>query len=480
MQGKNINMTPTLHEPMTDSGASRCGTYDKDTFEKAFQAVLQMEKRDYPSFIGGLMVASGMDYRICSPIDDSVCFGNFQEPETGISDAAAEIADRAFPAWSNKSAEERAAILGKALEAIRPQRYRLAAAVLISTGMTKEESVAEVDAFIGIMEAACVDAVKTKKKPTGAWAVIAAHNSPLASTMGHAVAAMAAGNTVVIIPSKHAPLPAFLTYEIIARAGIPDGVLNLVIDRNDQSQVQLADDERIVGVVASGSGKIMEDMMFLHVDDELGFVNEVKGMNPILVYRPGDYKKAVRDLVDSAFRYSGQHLYSTSKVILTIDDQSKFMDLLQEQVKELTISDPAEDGTFAGPLISKDRAAEFERILKEKAGSVIYGGKRVKDELTQNGYYYTPAVMIGLDDEDDLAYMDTGLPLLYIKVVSGLDEAFEEIVYTECGLSAGIYSKDPKVIDRFKKEVECPVIFVNESSHTLSPGISAKVGNFVR
>ena len=465
---------------MTDTGASKCGIYDKDSFEKAFQAILQLDKKDYPSFVGGLMVASGVDYRICSPVDDSVCFGNFQEPEPGITKAAAEAAEKAFPAWSKTSAADRAAILSKALEMFRLQRYRLAAAVLISSGMTRDESMAEADAFIKITEDAVADAVKTRKKPTGAWAVISAHNSPLASTIGYAVAAMAAGNTVVVIPSKYAPLPSFLAYEILARAGIPDGVLNLIVDRKDSVQTELADDERIVGVVASGSGKNMEDMMFLQVDDELGFVNEVKGMNPVLVYRPGDFKKAVRDLVDSAFRYSGQHLFSTSKVILTIDDQSKFMEMLQEHVKELVISDPAEEGSFAGPIISKDAAADMERILREKAGCIIYGGKRVRDEFTQNGFYYTPAVMIGLDDEDDLAYMDSGLPLLYIKVESGLDEAYEEIVYTESGLSAGIYSKDPKAIDRFKKEVECPVVFVNESSRTISPGIYAKVESFVR
>lgn len=75
--------------------------------------------------------------------------------------------------------------------------------------------------------------------------------------------------------------------------------------------------------------------MFLMVDDELSFINELKGMNPILVYKPSDMKKAVRDVLDSAFRYSGQGLFSTSKVVLTIEDQKRFTDMIMEQAKLL-------------------------------------------------------------------------------------------------------------------------------------------------
>lgn len=463
---------------MTDSDAGKNGIYDEKIFEKAFHGFLQMDKKDYPSYIGGFMVASGTDYRIFSPIDGSICFGNFQEPEPGATATAAEAAEKAFAKWSAVSPADRKAVISKALEIFRVQRYRLAAAVLVSSGMTPKESMAEVDALISIMDAACSSAVSGK--PVGPWAIITAHNSPLASPVGHAAAAMAAGNTVVVMPSKYTPIPVYMAYDIFVQAGLPEGVFNLIVDRKDRSQIDLSNDSRITGIVASGSGKNMEDMMFLQVDDELSFVNEIKGMNPILIYRPGDMKKVSRDVLDSAFRYSGQHLYSTSKVIITIDDQKKFVDTILEQVKELVITDPAEAGTFSGPIISGENAAFFEETLQRVAGSVLYGGKRIASELTQEGYYYTPAIITGLDDEEDLAYMDSGFPILYIKIVSGLDEAFEELAYTECGLSAGIYSKDQKAIDRFKTEADLPAIFVNESSRSLPPGLSAKTENFVR
>ena len=86
--------------------------------------------------------------------------------------------------------------------------------------------------------------------------------------------------------------------------------------------------------------------------------------------------------------------------------------------------------------------------------------------------------MSGLDEDNDLGYMDSGLPILDIKVVPTLDEAFEELSMTECGMSAGIFSKDAKVISRFKEAVDAPMIYVNESSRGLSPVVGLDLSSF--
>jgi 1-pyrroline-5-carboxylate dehydrogenase len=454
--------------------------YDDNKFETAFQAILQMDKRDYPSYIGGLMVASGVDYPICSPMDESICFGTFQESEPGIADEAVNAALKKFEEWSAMALFERMQIIEKIYNLLEGQRYRLAAAVLVSSGMTRQESLEEVDTLLGIIEEATDKVKQLCGKPMGPWAIIASHSSPLASPIGYAMVAMLAGNTTVVMPSKHTPMPVFMVYDLCVKAGLPDGVFNLIIDRNDQTQIDLANDELLAGVVVSGPGKSFEEMMFLMVDDQLSFYNELKGMNPILIYKPADMKKAVKDVLDSAFRYMGQGLYSTSKVVVTIEDQKRFMDVLMEQVKTLKITDPSEKDAFCGPLISKDSKKAFDSFISKMTSNIIYGGKPVISEFTQNGSYVTPVVVTGLDDEDDEAYMDLGLPVLYIKMVSDLDEAFEELAYTECGLSAGVFSKDQRVIDRFKSESDIPIVFVNDSSRLLKPGIYASIENFVK
>ena len=243
------------------------------------------------------------------------------------------------------------------------------------------------------------------------------------------------------------------------------------------STEELANDMRVMGIAATGSGERLEDLMFLQVDDELKFINEIKGMNPAIVYRPSDMKAAVRDIIDSAFSYSGQRLHSCSKVIITVDDQKKFMEVLSENMKDLRIGDPVDDTSFAGPLISMDAAKRFSEISLENMPFIVAKAAPVIDAPGKN--YVAPIVVSGLDDDNDLNFMDSGLPILNIKVVNSIDAAFEEIEDTECGLSAGLFSKDPKVIDRFKKDVDVPLQYINSSSRALPAAHGAELSNFV-
>lgn len=422
-------------------------------------------------------MASGVEFVVRSPIDDSIIFGRFQEPEVGITEFAVDSSLSAFESWSKTSVQDRVSCFEKALEIIRAQRYRLAALVLVSSGMTVAESVKEVDRLIEVIAAEC-SAVKNIRKPMGVWGIVASHNSPLASPAGYAAAAMLAGNTVVVMPSKYCPAPVYQFYEILAKASLPGGVFNLITDNKDKTALDLANDERLAGVVASGSGDLADSMQFIHVDDELRFVNEIKGMNPILISRPGDMKKVVKEVMASAFAHGGQSLFSTSKIIIMMQDQQKFMDVLIEEMKDMDVGDPAEPGTFMGPLISSASFSRFNKIVDESRDCLVFGGKRVMTEFTRGGYYVTPAIFAGLSEDNELSYLDSGLPVLCVKVVSDADEMFQELYDTECGLSAGIFSKDGELISRFADEADGRLLFINESNLSLGAAVFAKAERF--
>lgn len=445
-------------------------------FEKAIDQFLSGEKRDYPSYYGGMKVASGTEFVIHSPIDETIRYGIFQEPEEGIMEAAVEATKKAFDSWSAVPVEERAAYFSKYLALLKARRLYYAAMVTVSTGMVRQDALGEVDALISAIEGVLEDAKGYRGRPLGVWAVISAHNSPMASPIAFAVAALVAGNTVVMNPANTCPMPVYSFYEAMERYGLPGGVLALVVDRKEQSTENLANDMRVLGIAASGSGDRLEDLMFLQVDDELRFINDIKGMNPAIVYRPSDMKATARMVVDSAFSYSGQRLYSCSKVIVTADEQKRFMEAVSEVMKDLRVGDPVDDVTFTGPIISDAAARRFQDIVTENLAYVVAKAPAPMD--VPMGAYVAPVVVSGLDEENDLSYMDSGLPILNIKVVESLDKAFEEIEDTECGLSAGIFTKDPKVIDRFRSEVDVPSRYINESSRVLMPAATAKLGNF--
>ena len=115
------------------------GTEEDRKYESAVNAVLHMSKKDYPSYVGGLAVASGHDFPVWSPIDETIIFGSFQEPEDGLTDRAVEVAKKAFATWSKTSPEERVGIFDRALENIILQKYKLAGMATVCCGMTRDE-----------------------------------------------------------------------------------------------------------------------------------------------------------------------------------------------------------------------------------------------------------------------------------------------------------------------------------------------------
>ncbi len=448
-------------------------------YENEIMIILTGEKKDYPNYFGGLKIASGHEFNVYSPIDPTIQYGIFQEPEKGTMEEAVTAALKAQDAWGAKTVEERSKYFQAVPGVLKARRLHYAAAITVASGMVREDALAEVDAAIEAVERILEEA-KTlgRKRPVGPWAIISAHNSPFASPLAFAVAAMVSGNTVVMNPSKYCPMPAHLFYDLMMKYELPDGVLNLIVDRKEYSTEELANDARLAGVVATGSGQRLEDLMFLQVDDEMRFINELKGMNPAVVYRPSNMKDTVRNIVDSAFTYSGQRLFSCSKVIITRDDQQKFMDLLTEYMKDLKVDDPVNDSAYTGPMINSENAAKFKEKSLEVLPFTVAKAMPVSKDLPDN--YVSPIAVCGLDEEDELNYMDSGLPILNIAVVDSLDKAFEELENTECGLSAGLFTKDAKLIDRFRSEVDVPQMYINESSRKLIPAKDAVLANFVK
>lgn len=447
-------------------------------FEKHIDQVLGSEKKDYPSYYGGMKVASGTEFIIHSPIDASIRYGIFQEPEEGIMLESVLATMKHFDDWAATPVAERAAYFEKYLALLKARRMYYAAMVTVSTGMVRQDALTEVDALISAVERILEEAKTFKGRPLGVWAVISAHNSPMASPVAFAIAALVAGNTVVMNPANTCPVLVYSFYEAMERYGLPGGVLSLVVDRKEDSTQDLANDMHVLGIAATGSGERLEDLMFLQVDDELIFINEIKGMNPAIVYRPSDMKAAARDIVDSAFAYSGQRLTSCSKVIVTAEEQKRLIEAVSEVMKDLRVGDPVDDVTFTGPVISEAAAKRFQKLLLDNMPYVIARAPAPRD--VPDGPYVAPVVLSGLDEENDLGYMDSGLPFLDVKVVDSLDAAFEEIQNTECGQAAGLFAKDPKVIERFKAEVDVPYRYINSSSRSIPPAGAASLANFSR
>jgi len=448
-------------------------------YENEVMIILSAEKKDYPNYFGGLKVASGHEFKICSPIDPTIEYGIFQEPEEGTMAEAVGAAVKAFDSWGKLSVEERARYFQAIPGVLKARRMHYAAAITVASGMIRQDALKEVDSAIEAVDRILKEASEIgKRKPMGVWAILSSPNSPFASPVAFAVAAMVAGNTVVMNPSKFCPMPIHLFYNLMEKYQLPDGVLNLIVDRKEYTTSDLVDDMRIAGVVATGGGDRLEDLMFMQIDDDIAFINELKGMNPVIVYRPSDMKATVRNIMDSAFSYSGQGIFACSKVIMLREDHAKFTELLSEYMKDLKTDDPVNDTTQVGPLTSDAEAKKFKDLALNYMPFTIAKGMPVPKDLPEN--YVAPIAISGLEKEDDLNYIDNALPILNIVVVDSVDAFFQEIEDSECGQSAGLFTKDPKLIERFKNEVDVPQKYINESSRVLKPAFDARIEKFVK
>lgn len=461
---------------MSESDRISKNAENEKLFSREFEVILSTEKTGYPSFIGGLKVASGLDYQLSSPIDETIIFGKFQRPEKGTAAYAVQVAKKAFDGWSSLKPSERVDIFKNILEKVKAKKFRLAACITISTGMVMEDCLEESDRLIGIIEDACAKAEQTE--PLGVWGIISEHNSPLAFPAGAAVYAMLAGNTVVALPAMDCPMPMFMFSEILDAAGLPGGVFNILTSDSHETDREIINDPILKGIAVSGNGERIDELMFLPVDHELRFVSEIKGMNPILVHKTENMEAVADSIAQSAFRSAGQRVSSCSKVIVTESQRRDLIAALKESVKTLVVGDPAELEADMGPLMSKTDLLKFQKLMEKHSDSAILGGKRVRGEFLDGGSYVEPTVVEVAYGECELGSYDTGLPILTIISVPDAEAMFEELLVTECGISASLFTDDSKIIDRFREEADAPILNINEGTENVLPAATLDIERF--
>lgn len=461
---------------MSDTDRISQSAENEKLFTRELEVILSTEKTGYPSYIGGLKVASGTDYKLSSPIDESIIFGKFQLPEEGTAVFAVEEAEKALGDWSGMKPSERVEIFKNVLERVKARKFRLAACVMISTGMVMEDCLNESDRLIEMIEDACKNAEDAET--FGVWGIISEHNSSLASPAGSAVYAMIAGNTVVALPAVMCPMPMFMFNDILNAVGLPDGVFNILTSDGHKTDNEIITQSIVRGIAASGSGDRIDELMFLPVDRELNFVGELKGANPILVYGTKNLNSAAESIAQSAFRSTGQRLYSCSTVIVSKSEKMKLISALKESAESLIIDDPAELKADTGPLISKDDFLKFQKLTEKYADAIIFGGRRVRGEFLDGGYYVEPTLVEFPEGDCELGSFDIGVPIVTVISVNDEEALFEELLNTECGLSASIFCDNERIIKRFKEEAEAPFLNVNEGTENMLPGMSLNIKRF--
>ena len=358
--------------------------------------------------------------------------------------------------------------MNKAADLIDERKFDIAVAITYEVGKNRVEALAECWEAIDAIKFYSKNMEKKEgyvekmvgggpgedctivSKPFGVWPVISPLNFPFMLANGMALGALITGNTVILKPTSDAPLTGLMLYHVFKEAGVAAGAINFVTGPGPNFETEFVSNKDVAGIAFTGSTRCWNEALSRILDGATlpqALVLEMGSKNPVVVTSSANLNKAVEGTVRSAFGYGGQKCSATSRIYVQSDVRDKFLKALCERTEKIVIGDPREKEVFLGPVINEGVVAKFTGAIIEAnkaGGKVVIGGKVLKTGKFGKGYYLSPTIITGLPATHRLFKDELFMPLIVIDEFKTLEEAIAKVNDTEYGLTAGIFSEDPK------------------------------------
>ena len=401
-------------------------------------------------------------------------------PEMGKKETndAIEAANIAWPNWRSKTAKERAAILKKWFDLIMENQEDLAILMTAEQGKPIAEARGEVGYGASFIEWFAEEGKRTYgdviptpsndrriiviKQPIGVVAAITPWNFPIAMITRKCAPALAAGCPVVIKPASETPLSALAIAELADQAGIPKGILNVVVGTHS-SEIGLAlTDSKIVRKLSFTGSTAVGKILTRNCADTMKKVSmELGGNAPFIVFDDADLDSAVSGALISKFRNTGQTCVCSNRILVQEGIYDEFVTRLADAVKTLNVGNGMEEGINQGPLISQkalDKVKDHISDAVDRGAVIVAGGKPHQS----GGTMFEPTVISNVDSSMKVASEETFGPLAPIFKFSTEQEAIDMANDTEFGLASYFYTSNVNRIWRVSEALEYGMVGVNE------------------
>ena len=436
-----------------------------------------LEARNY---IAGEWVAASDASPDINPSNTGDILGRFPQASAAETERAILVARGAFPAWSRTTPQERHGILKLVGDELLARKDEIGALLSREEGKTLAEGIGETVRAAQIFlffsgetlrlagekipsTRPGVD-VEITREPVGVVGLICPWNFPIAIPAWKIAPALAYGNCVVIKPAELVPATAHALAEVIARAGVPAGVFNLVMGKGSVVGQALLEHKHVnaisfTGSVATGrrvAAACVAANPMKKVQLEMG------GKNPLVVLDDADLKIAVECAVNGAFFSTGQRCTASSRLIVTDGIHDRFVAAVVERLNGLVVDDALKPGTHIGPVVDQgqlDQDLSYIRVGQEEGAKLAAGGELLKRDAP--GFYLSPALFTGVEQGMRIAREEIFGPVAGVIRVKGYDEALEAANDTEFGLCAGICTTSLKHASHFKRNAEAGMVMVN-------------------
>jgi acyl-CoA reductase-like NAD-dependent aldehyde dehydrogenase len=394
-----------------------------------------------------------------------------------VADAIA-AAKAAFPAWSRSGILERHTILKKASAEILARKDELGALLAREEGKTLPEATGETIRAAQIFDFFAGEAlrlagetipsvrpnigVEITRDPLGVIGIITPWNFPIAIPAWKIAPALCYGNTVVFKPADLVPGCSWAIVDILNRAGLPKGVLNLVMGKGSVVGQAMLDNADLAGITFTGSVGTGKRVALASVEHNRKFQLEMGGKNPMVILDDADLTVAVEAAANSAFFSTGQRCTASSRLIVTEGIHDKFVAAMTEKLKGLNVDDAMKAGTHIGPVVDAKQLktdTDYIEIGRKEGAKLAFGGEVVSRDTP--GFYLQPTLFTEATNEMRISREEIFGPVASVIRVKDYDEALAVANDTPFGLSSGIATTSLKYATHFKRNAEAGMVMVN-------------------
>jgi alpha-ketoglutaric semialdehyde dehydrogenase len=392
---------------------------------------------------------------------------------------AVAVAERTFPAWREHPAPSRGRILLRAARLLEEQKEDLARLLTREEGKTLAESRGELARAINTVEFIAGEARRLKgetlpselphnfaytvRQPLGVVGLITPWNFPFAVPIWKLAPALVCGNTVVWKPSELTPFCARRVTEVLAEAGLPAGVLNMVSGLGEEAGDELVEHPAVAAVSFTGSNAVGAAINAKAGRSLKKVQLEMGGKNPVVVLEDADLDLAAACTVLGAFGSAGERCTATSRVVVVDSVADRFVEMLVGQASKLTVGNPLDPGTRVGPLVGKE---QFEKVLKylelgKREARLVCGGEAIHVVNGTGGYFIQPTIFDRVQAGSRLAQEEIFGPVLSVIRVQDFEESIAAANSVRYGLTASIFTSDANRVFQAADRLACGMVHIN-------------------
>jgi acyl-CoA reductase-like NAD-dependent aldehyde dehydrogenase len=441
------------------------------------------------SFVAGHWSDAPADAVSVNPAHPTEEVLRFAYASTVDVDDAFTAARDALPAWSARTVLDRAQIVRRAAAVVESRRDELAHLITRDQGKTVRDAYGELGRTIETLyfhaaqgwvsggdlyhSSKADEEIRTVRRPIGVVGVITPFNFPLLIATWKIAPALVHGNTIVWKPATVDPAVTVELARIFDEAGLPPGVLNLVLGSGGEVGNAVVAHEALDAVTFTGSVAVGRAIAAATAGRDVRTQLELGGHNAAIVFPDADLERAAREVAQGAMLLAGQKCTSTRRVIVHRGVHDAFSELLVREVDRLRVGDGVDERVDIGPLVSGEArdevAAEIGRA--EREGATAYAGGELADSAADDGYFLRLTVLTGVSPGMRIAQEEVFGPVTSLIRVEGDDEAIAVANGTRFGLSTSVFTTSERRIRRCIAEVDVGVLHVNNQTTGSEPHV---------